>query len=82
MKTDNKEKASEYNRKSIDILQDKKNKNAEDYALLANNLSLSFVFMKNQMKAMQIDAEIRENLQKRLSFAKGKSAFALCGGQL
>ena len=25
---------------------------------------MSFVFMKNQMEAMQIDAEIRENLQK------------------
>ncbi|CEN53138.1 conserved exported hypothetical protein [Capnocytophaga canimorsus] len=70
LKTDNKEKASEYNRKSIDILQDKKDKNAEDYALLANNLSLSFVFMKNQMEAMQIDAEIRENLQKGFRLEK------------
>ncbi|GIM52430.1 hypothetical protein CAPN004_14600 [Capnocytophaga cynodegmi] len=70
LKTDNKEKASEYNQKSIDILQDKKNKNAEDYALLANNLSLSFVFMKNQMEAMQIDAEIRESLQKGFRLQK------------
>lgn len=70
LKTDNKEKASEYNQKSIDILQDKKNKNAEDYALLANNLSLSFVFMKNQMEAMQIDAEIRQNLQKGFRLQK------------
>ncbi|CEN49865.1 hypothetical protein [Capnocytophaga canis] len=70
LKTDHKEKASEYNRKSIDILQDKKDKNAEDYALLANNLSLSFVFMKNQMEAMQIDAEIRENLQKGFRLEK------------
>ncbi|CEN32791.1 hypothetical protein [Capnocytophaga cynodegmi] len=70
LKTDNKEKASEYNRKSIDILQDKKDKNVEDYALLANNLSLSFVFMKNQMEAMQIDAEIRENLQKGFRLEK------------
>ncbi|VDH05328.1 hypothetical protein [Bergeyella zoohelcum] len=70
LKTDNKEKASEYNQKSIDILQDKKNKNAEEYALLANNLSLSFVFMKNQMEAMQIDAKIRENLQKGFRLEK------------
>ncbi|GET46305.1 hypothetical protein [Capnocytophaga felis] len=64
LKIGDKEKASEYNRKSIDVLQDKKDKNAEDYALLANNWNLSFVFMKNQIEAMQIDAEIRENLQK------------------
>ena len=64
LKTGNKEKAGEYHQKSINILKNKKQKNAEDYALLANNLSLSFVFMKNQMEAMQIDAEIRENLQK------------------
>lgn len=70
LKTGDKEKASKYNQKSIDILKDKKNKNAEDYALLVNNLSLSFVFMKNQMEAMQIDAEIRENLQKGFRLEK------------
>lgn len=70
MQSGNKEKSAEYHRKSIDILQDKKDKNTEDYALLANNLSLSFVFMKNQMEAMQIDAEIRQNLQKGFRLQK------------
>lgn len=60
----NMEKANEYNLKSIDILKDKTPKTSEDYALLAYNQSLSFIFIKNQMQAMKIDAEIRENLQK------------------
>ncbi|MDO5105216.1 hypothetical protein [Capnocytophaga sp.] len=70
LQSGNKEKSAEYNRKSIDILQDKKDKNAEDYALLANNLSLSFAFMKNPMEAMKIDAELRENLQKGFRLQK------------
>lgn len=70
LQSKNKPKAQEFLSKSLEILQSTKNKNADDYALLANIRSFSFVFLENQNEAMKIDSEVKSYLQKGFKLDK------------
>lgn len=70
LKMKNQEKARDFLTQSIDILQNTKTKTAEDYALLVNEKSLFFPFLKSQAELMKNDAEIKSLLEKGFKLNK------------